>query len=385
MVVFGTRPEAIKLASVIEALRRRDGCRVTVCSTGQHRELLAPTLADLGIEPDIDLELMSPGQSLSRLFGRAVDAVDTVVAELEPDTVIVQGDTTTVAAASLAGFHRGARIAHVEAGLRTHDRRSPFPEEMNRRIAGVIADWHFAPTQRAADALLRENIDESTILITGNTGIDAVLAMAERARDQAPPPEVESAGRPLVLVTAHRRENFGAPYDRICEAIRTIAERHDDHLFLWPLHLNPNARETAIAHLSEVANIRLTEPLGYGAMVYAMATARLIITDSGGVQEEAPALGTPVLVLRESTERPEAVAAGAAELVGTDKTLIIERATTLLADSAGKREPVMVYGDGKAAERIASVLVDGADVQPFSPVVRPVTMLESRPGQSVRA
>lgn len=371
IVVFGTRPEAIKLAPVVRALRLRPNVALTVCSTGQHRELLAGTLRDLDLQPDIDLGVMRPGQPLSALFGRVLAALDEVIEERAPDTIIVQGDTTSVPSAALAAFHRGVRVAHVEAGLRTDDRQSPFPEEMNRRLAGVLADVHFPPTQSAADALQREGVDPGRILVTGNTGIDSLLHMAESVRRARPADGDDAGSTPLVLVTAHRRENFGDPYSRICRAVTRLARAHADHVFLWPLHHNPQARDTAIEHLQAVENVRLVEALGYADMVRALTRARLVLTDSGGLQEEAPSLGVPVLVLRESTERPEAVTVGAAELVGSDEPRIFERASAAIEAAAlrgDERSPRMVYGDGTAAERIVRRLTDPEGfVQPFHP------------------
>lgn len=363
LVVFGTRPEVIKLAPVIFALRDRpEWCRVTLCATGQHRALLDSALEPFGLEPDLDLELMRPEQHPCDLLGHLLLALRSTLAELKPDVLVVQGDTATVMAAALAGFLCDCRVAHVEAGLRTRDRRAPFPEEVNRRVAGVVADYHFAPTARARDNLLEERVDPESIYLTGNTIVDALYWMRARVGHRRLPDELDAGGRRLVLVTAHRRESFGQPLRELCRALRQIAERHEDVQLLYPVHLNPNVQRPVRELLAGCERVRLVEPLGYADLVAVLARAHLVLTDSGGIQEEAPALGKPTLVLRDKTERPEAVAAGAVRLVGTNRERIVEETSRLLSDPEAYQalaRPVQVYGDGHAAARISEVLLDG--------------------------
>ena len=360
LVVLGTRPEAIKLAPVVAALRPR--AEVVVCSTGQHRELLDGALRDVDLSPDIDLEVMAERQSLSGLLGRMLQMLGPVLEEVQPDVVVAQGDTSTVLAASLAAFSHAVPFAHVEAGLRTDDRTSPFPEEFNRRVAGLAADLHFVPTERARAALLAESVPEPAVFLTGNTIVDALLDIRERARSSPLPAEMDPGDGRLVLVTAHRRESFGRPFRDLCEAIREISERHPDVHVVFPVHLNPNVRLPVHDILGGRERIRLVEPVSYPLFVALMDRAHFVLTDSGGVQEEAPTLGTPVLVLREKTERPEAVAAGSVRLVGTDRKRIVEQAGILLTDRAVHAAMATardVYGDGLASRRIAEVLIDG--------------------------
>lgn len=364
LIVFGTRPEVIKLAPVVHALRARpEGAQLTLCSTGQHREMLAQTLASFDLQPDLDLQVMQPGQHPAELLGRLLLALHPVLADTQPDAVVVQGDTTTVMAAALAGFLAGRRVAHVEAGLRTHDRRAPFPEEVQRRVTGVVADDHFVPTRGAADNLRAEGIRPERIYLTGNTVVDALRWMARRVATRPLPPELDPGAARLILVTAHRRESFGAPFRAICAALRRIAEQHADVCLLYPVHLNPQVREVAHATLGNCPRVRLVAPQDYATFVALLQRAELVLTDSGGIQEEAPALGKPVLVLREKTERPEAIAAGAVRLVGTDTDTIVATAMELLRpDSASytaMATPRNVYGDGRASERIAEVLLTG--------------------------
>lgn len=373
MVVFGTRPEAIKLAPVIHALRARSDCHTQVCSTGQHRELLTGALAVFGVQPDVDLDLMTPGQTPTEVLGRVVLRFDELLRGERPDTLVVQGDTTTVMAAALAAFYTGVEVAHVEAGLRTRDRRAPFPEEVNRRVAGVVADLHFAPTPIARDNLLREGADAAQVFVTGNTVVDALRLAQSRLRDTPLPPALDVAPRRLVLVTAHRRESFGAPLRLVCQALRDLVARFDDIEIVYPVHLNPNVHGPVHELLGGQPRIRLVEPLDYADMVRLLSRAALVLTDSGGVQEEAPALGAPVLILRDKTERPEVVAAGAARLVGTDRERIVENAAQLLSDPAARAElarPREIFGDGHAAARIVEVIVDRALRTPeFRPAV----------------
>lgn len=358
LVAMGTRPEAIKMAPVVQALRREPWAEVRVLATAQHRELLDQMLGVFGIVPDVDLDIMQPGQSLSALTARLLDRLDDVLAREAPDAVLVQGDTTTVMTVAMAAFYRGIPVGHVEAGLRTGDLRHPFPEEMNRIVAGRLARWHFAPTAQARDNLLQERFDPATIHVTGNTVIDALLWVAD---GRSLPPPAFPAGKRLVLVTAHRRENFGAPFHAVCEGIRDLVDAYPDIHVLYPVHPNPNIAGPARQWLGGHPQVSLCDPLDYPAFVGAMQQATLVFTDSGGVQEEAPALGKPVLVLREETERPEAVQAGVVKLVGTDRKAIVAEASCLLDDPAAyaaMATGASPYGDGRAAGRIATILRD---------------------------
>jgi len=373
LVVFGTRPELIKLAPVLRAMRGDPSAfDVRVCATAQHRDLLAPLLKLFEIRPDVDLDVMRPDQSPADVVARVVTGLSPLlqrarsgarngwVPDWVPDWVIVQGDTTTTMAAALAARYAGVRIAHVEAGLRTGRLDQPFPEEANRRIVGAIADLHFAPTPGARDHLLAEGVPDSWITVTGNTGIDALLwAASQRA-----PAEVDrliaGAPRDLVLVTAHRRESFGAPLEQICLALRDLAERFGPAVrFIYPVHPNPNVDGPVRRRLGDVPNVMLLPPLDYLTLVHVLKRSRFVLTDSGGLQEEAPSLGKPVLVLRETTERPEGVAAGTARVVGPDRGRIVAEAARLIEDAgayAQMAKAVNPYGDGRAAERIAAVL-----------------------------
>ncbi|MDO7898345.1 non-hydrolyzing UDP-N-acetylglucosamine 2-epimerase [Pseudomonas citrulli] len=356
LCIVGTRPEAIKMAPVIKALQAQDGIDCRVLATAQHRGMLDQVLAFFAITPDLDLDIMQPDQSLATLTARLLHALDDVLKTERPDVVLAQGDTTTVMSAALACFYRQIPFGHVEAGLRTGDIRNPFPEEANRVIAGKLTRWHFAPTQGAVDNLLREGVAPADIILTGNTVIDALLMTAAR-----PVPlgiELDPDKR-LVLVTAHRRENFGAPFQHICQALRCLAERNPDIQILYPVHPNPHVKEVAYPLLGQVPNILLCAPLDYAPFIAAMKRAYLIISDSGGVQEEAPALGKPVLVLREETERPEAVELGVVKLVGPHRDAILEQAQRLLDDPQayrGMARGISPYGDGQAAGRIVEVL-----------------------------
>ncbi|MCA9243565.1 MAG: UDP-N-acetylglucosamine 2-epimerase (non-hydrolyzing) [Phycisphaerales bacterium] len=372
MVVFGTRPEAIKLAPIIHALRGRSDCRTLVCSTGQHRELLAGALAVFDIQPDIDLDLMTPGQTPTDVLGRVVSRFGALLREHRPDTLVVQGDTTTVMGAALAAFYGDVEVAHVEAGLRTNDRRAPFPEEVNRRVTGVVADLHFAPTAVARGNLVREGVAPDRIFVTGNTVVDALKLAQRRLCDTALPPELDVTPCRLVLVTAHRRESFGEPLRNICMAIRDLVRDFPDIEVIYPVHLNPNVREPAHEILGNQERIRLTAPLDYADMVRLLSRATLVLSDSGGVQEEAPSLGAPLLILRDKTERPEVVSAGAALLVGTNRDMIFETAGKLLSNDAARAEmarPRDIFGDGLAAQRIVEGIVDREmRTPPFEPV-----------------
>ncbi len=359
-VVIGTRPEAVKLAPVVRAARlRSDEFETIVCLSGQHRELVAPLVDYFDLRPDVDLQVMAPNQNLAELTARCLRKTDDALAQYEPDVVVVQGDTTTAAAAALAGFYRGLDVCHVEAGLRTGDFRSPFPEEFNRRTIASAATLHGAPTARAADNLRREGIADARIVITGNTGVDALLWTVERERASCDDPRSATNTSPSVLVTAHRRESFGRGLAGVCEAVRTLAGRFPNHTFVWPVHLNPQVFQPVRAALGDVSNVRLVPPLDYPAFVRAMDRAALILTDSGGVQEEAPSLGKPVLVLRNDTERLEGIEAGCAELVGTAAAKIVERAAFHLDEAlsgAARSTPRNPYGDGGAAPRVLEAI-----------------------------
>lgn len=366
MVVLGTRPECIKLAPVIAALERRsEAFETIVCSSGQHREMLDQTLASFGLKPHIDLGVMRPDQSLSELTAALITALSRAIGEVRPDWIVVQGDTTTAFVASLAGYLQRVRVAHVEAGLRSFDRFNPFPEEINRRLVGVIADLHFTPTERASAALRAENISPDSIHLTGNTVVDALL-MLQRSLD-APAGatrvlpavrDLTKRAKRLVLVTCHRRESFGDDLAAICRAVRRIAVAQPDCDVVYPVHLNPNVRAQVLPLLDGLPNLHLLAPVPYESLVHLLSRAELVLTDSGGIQEEAPSFGVPVLVLRWKTERPEGVEAGFAELVGADEERIVARAHALLAADtrASLRGRPNPYGDGRAGERIADIL-----------------------------
>ncbi len=368
LVVFGTRPEAVKLAPVIKQLEKHsEQIESRVCVTAQHREMLDQVLDAFDIKPDIDLDLMKPNQSLPQLTARIFSDLDTVLKDEKPDWLLIQGDTTTVMVAAVLGFYNHIKVGHVEAGLRTHDKWQPFPEEINRRIAGVVADAHFAPTENNRQNLLREGVPDEIIKVTGNPAIDALHIIRQQpipaeAKDLLDRAEVSSGERQLILVTAHRRENFGQPIKNICSALKRIAQTYKEKITLiYPVHLNPNIQKPVYDALSEVDNIILLPPLDYLPLVHLMKHATLILTDSGGIQEEAPTFGIPTLVLRESTERQEGVKAGTLKLVGTDPDRILRETQRLLedpdayAEMSGATNP---YGDGHAAERIVEVLLN---------------------------
>lgn len=353
LIAVGTRPEAVKMAPVIHALREQPWADVRVLATAQHRQMLDQIHEFFGISPELDLDMMRKNQTLSDLTARMIAAMDPVLADEKPDLVLAQGDTTTVMVTALASFYRKVPFGHVEAGLRTGDIHNPFPEEMNRVLVGRMASLHFAPTEGSADNLKKEGLVDG-VHVTGNTVIDALLWAAERV-DTAP--FEPAAGKKLVLVTAHRRENFGEPFEQVCAALRDVADRGDVQM-LYPVHPNPNVRDVAHRMLGDHKAINLVEPLDYPQMVAAMRACDLILTDSGGVQEEAPSLGKPVLVLRTTTERPEGVTAGAAKLVGTDRATILREANGLLDDAVAYSAMAKVenpYGDGRAAHRIAEL------------------------------
>lgn len=396
LTIFGTRPEAIKLAPVIHELRRRSadgGLQSLVCVTAQHRQMLDQVLYLFDIRPDYDLNLMEENQTPTQVASVVLARLETIIKKEQPDWVIVQGDTTTVAAASLAAFYSRVKVGHVEAGLRTYDKWQPFPEEINRRIAGVIADLHFAPTERAKENLLREGVPEKRVIVTGNPVIDALHLVAtlpptceisdflkgldihEALVSETYKGPVESSPR-LILVTAHRRENFGQPLENICRALQDIAIQYGNELrIVYPVHLNPNVRETVYRLLGDVPNVTLTPPLDYLHLVHLMKHSYLVLTDSGGIQEEAPALGVPALVLRDVTERPEAVEAGTARVIGSDRDHIVAETVRLLEDDKTYEQmarAVNPYGDGRAAERIVGAIL-GENINPWS---------LTKPGQS---
>ncbi len=364
-IILGTRPEGVKLCPLVLAMRAHPELSPHVCVTGQHREMLQQVLDVFGVVPDGDLALMRSNQSLADLTARTIGAVDQYLASTAPDMVLVQGDTTTVFCAALAAFYRRIPVGHVEAGLRTWNKHSPFPEEANRVMTTRLADYHFAPTDQAERNLLAEDVPADKILVTGNTVIDALMLAIEKIREH--PPEVSGlppdffAGRDrkLVLVTGHRRESFGEGFESICGAISELARQFPGVDFVYPVHLNPNVREPVYRLLADKPNVSLIEPQGDLQFVALMDRSTIILTDSGGVQEEAPSLGKPVLVMRDTTERPEAVATGTVRLVGTDASAIIENVSMLLKDPAAYNSmarAVNPYGDGRACERIVSAL-----------------------------
>ena len=361
LTIFGTRPEAVKMAPVVRELARTPGVEPSVCVTAQHREMLDQVLSLFGITPDIDLDLMRPGQSLAELTARVFTHLDPIIGEFQPDWVLVQGDTTTVMSAALLAYYHRVKVGHVEAGLRTGDKFQPFPEEINRRVAGVVADLHFAPTEWARQNLLCENVPDEHIVVTGNTVIDALHWVVQQPFDFSTLNLDLSPDQRLVLVTAHRRENFGQPIENICQAIAELAAHYAGEVqFVYPVHLNPNVQEPVYRLLGDQPNITLLPPLDYLPLVHLMKRTTLVLTDSGGIQEEAPGLGIPTLVLRNTTERPEGVEAGTLKLVGTDPEGIVREARRLLDDPAahaamsGAKNP---YGDGHAAERIVGALL----------------------------
>jgi UDP-N-acetylglucosamine 2-epimerase (non-hydrolysing) len=364
MVIFGTRPEAIKLFPVIAALNEADGLEPIVLVTGQHREMLDQVLEIAGLVPDHDLALMQPGQSLDEISARLLTGIGSVLDAEKPDMVIVQGDTATAMCGALAAYYRKVPVAHVEAGLRSGNIYHPWPEEVNRKIIGSFADLHFAPTQTAANALKREAVPDDKVLVTGNTVVDALHWVTERlAQDPAranviAPVEQRFAGKRIIGVTTHRRENFGSGMDDIAHAIRDLAGR-DDVAIIFPVHLNPQVRAAMLPILGGLDNVALLEPLDYLNFTRLLQIADLMLTDSGGVQEEAPALGKPVLVMRDTTERPEGVAAGTAKLVGTDRATIVAEATRLLDDAAAYSAMAQAhnpFGDGKSSRRITDAI-----------------------------
>lgn len=370
-LIFGTRPEAIKLCPLALALRRHGRFTPQVCVTAQHRELLDQVLEAFGVEPEVDLDVMRPNQTLPELTARVVTRLDEYLAAHRPDLVIIQGDTTTVFCAALCAYYRKIPVAHVEAGLRSGNKYAPFPEEINRVLASHLADLHFAPTATARDNLLREGVPPEQIYVTGNTVIDALLLAVEKVRAAPPavpglPPALQPAAcgpqsPRVVLITGHRRENFGQGFENICQAIARLAELFPHVHFVYPVHLNPNVRQPVGRILGQLStrNVWLLEPLAYLPFVAMMDRSTLVLTDSGGIQEEAPSLGKPVLVMRDVTERPEAVQLGTVKLVGTDQQAIVDNVSRLLTDAEAYRamaRQVNPYGDGRACQRIVAIL-----------------------------
>lgn len=356
LCIIGTRPEVIKMAPVILALKLEPWARVRVVATAQHREMLDEAMELFGICANIDLDIMRPAQTLPDLTARLLTALDKVIGEEKPAAVLAQGDTTTVLAAAMAAFYRRVPFCHVEAGLRTHDLANPFPEEMNRAVVGRLASLHFSPTERARTNLLAEGIPATSVFVTGNTVIDALLSIAAR---NLPLDLRFPAGKKLILFTAHRRENFGAPLASIFRTVRALTARHPELHFVYPVHPNPNVAGPAREILGGISAVTLCPPLDYGRLVALMKRCWLVLTDSGGLQEEAPALGKPVLVLRQETERPEAVEAGVAQLVGYDQETMFDAVEGLLTDGAKYQfmaRGASPYGDGRAAERITEIL-----------------------------
>ena len=378
MLVFGTRPEAIKMAPLVQEFRKHpDQYETLVCVTGQHREMLDQVLNIFGIVPNYDLNIMKPGQDLYDVTARILSGMRDILTRTQPDVLLVHGDTTTSMAVALAAFYQQIPVGHVEAGLRTHNIYSPWPEEMNRQITGRIATYHFSPTPLSRENLLREGIDKSRILVTGNTVIDALYAVVNKMKDDVPlqlslEKELKVAGydtgrlvteegRRLVLITGHRRENFGDGFLHICRAIKMLSEKYPDVDFVYPMHLNPNVRKPIKEIFGEncQSNLFFIEPLEYLSFVYLMEKSHIVLTDSGGIQEEAPGLGKPVLVMRDTTERPEALEAGTVKLVGTDYDKIVSEVSSLLDDAQyyeKMSQAVNPYGDGKACERIAQYI-----------------------------
>jgi len=369
LVVFGTRPEAIKMASVVHRLQSVGGVECRICITGQHKEMLTQVLDLFGLQPDHDLAVMRPGQDLAGITSAILTGMQDVLKREKPDWILVHGDTTTAFAAALAAYYQQIPVGHVEAGLRTGNPYSPWPEEMNRRLVGGLAQLHFAPTDGAQANLLREGVPAEQIRVTGNTVVDALLEVVERLRANSSwsaelleTLDFLDPEKRLVVVTGHRRESFGGGFERLCEALRQTGQREDVQV-VYPVHLNPNVLGPVTEALGEEANVHLVEPMGYLPFVALLDRAHLVITDSGGIQEEAPSLGKPVLVTRETTERPEAVEAGTVKLVGTDTQRIVDEANRLLDDAEAYEAMAYAhnpYGDGKAAERIVNRLLEEA-------------------------
>lgn len=361
LILIGTRPEAIKMAPIIMRLKQSKVLRPLVCSTGQHKEMLDLTLADFAIAPDVEMAVMMEGQSLTGLAGRLLLGLERVVRKAAPACLLVQGDTTSAMAGAMSGFYSHIPVGHVEAGLRSGDLYAPYPEEFNRRVASLAATWHFAPTQGAAANLLQEGVEQERVFVTGNTVVDALLHMREAVR-QTPPPlpdaieTIVRAKKPYVLITGHRRENFGQGLEAICAAIVTLARTYPECFFIYPVHLNPHVRQVVSQRLSNLHNVLLVEPCAYRPFVRLLDNCLFIMSDSGGIQEEAPSLGKQVLVMREVTERPEGVQTGFCHLVGTDTKTIVNAANALMASPSVDAATGSPFGDGFAADRIVLTL-----------------------------
>lgn len=367
LVLFGTRPEAIKMAPVVHALKAVEAIDTRVCVSGQHRELLTPSLQLFQIEPDFDLDVMRPDQSLAGLTARILSALDSVLSDWQPDLLLVHGDTTTAFIGAICGFYQHVPVAHVEAGLRTGNMQSPWPEEFNRKLIAQVAAFNFAPTVRCRNNLIEEGVSTDSIFVTGNTVIDALIQVRDQVnskqqRQNALKNQFDflDLNKRLILVTGHRRENYGKGFEAICDALRQLANRYRDSAqFVYPVHLNPNVKDVVENRLGDINNLFMVEPVGYSEFVYLMARSYLILTDSGGIQEEAPAFGKPVLVMRDNTERPEAVEAGTAKLVGTNAAAIVSETVSLMEQPlaydamARSQSP---FGDGTAAPRIAEII-----------------------------
>jgi UDP-N-acetylglucosamine 2-epimerase (non-hydrolysing) len=370
LTVFGTRPEAIKMAPLVKALEADSRFNSKVCVTAQHREMLDQVLELFNIKPEFDLNLMKPGQTLTEVTSRILTELSPVLKGFKPDVVLVHGDTATTFAASLASYYEQIPVGHVEAGLRTGNIYSPWPEEANRRLTGVLTRYHFAPTKTSKQNLIKENVDENSVYITGNTVIDALFLVKEQIESDAVLLTSLSSQFPflnddkkLILVTGHRRESFGGGFERICEALAATAKAHPEAQILYPVHLNPNVQEPVNRILKDIDNIFLIEPQQYLPFIYLMNKAHVILTDSGGIQEEAPSLGKPVLVMRDTTERPEAVEAGTVKLVGTNVELIVSSLNKLLTDESAYKDMSLAhnpYGDGHACKRICNILASSA-------------------------
>jgi UDP-N-acetylglucosamine 2-epimerase (non-hydrolysing) len=363
LLCFGTRPEAIKMAPLYHELKKNGAFEVKVCVTAQHREMLDQVLDFFEMEPDYDLDVMQPQQTLNGLSAQILSKMNAVLNDAKPDLVLVHGDTTTSTMVALAAFHLGIKVGHVEAGLRTYNKKSPFPEELNRQLTGRIADFHFAPTQKAAENLLQEGVKKDTILVTGNTVVDALFLTLEKLENGFTTTKIEALknsidlNKKVILITGHRRESFGEGFENLCKALLEISENKEVEI-VYPVHLNPNVQKTVFEMLTGVKNIHLIEPLDYPSFVWLMRKSSLIISDSGGIQEEAPTFNIPVLVTRETTERDEGITAGFSYLVGTNKALIVETANKLLHYKLPKEARPNPYGDGKACQRIAKILND---------------------------
>ena len=357
MTVYGTRPEAIKVAPIVKALEADSDIESIVVVTGQHREMLDQVNEVFDIQPDLDLDIFQPGQTLTDVTTKSLRGIGQAIEQFGPDAVVVQGDTTSVLAGAMAGFYAKVPVVHVEAGLRTADRYTPFPEEINRRLTTQLASLHLAPTQTSRDALLHDNVPAEDIVVTGNTVIDALLWSVDRGEGYGDPTldeRLADEATPMVLVTAHRRESWGEPMRQVGMALAQLADRFPDHLFVWPAHRNPLVREAIVPAVQGKTNVIVTEPVSYAHFGRLMRRAEVLLTDSGGVQEEGPSLGKPVLVMRETTERPDAVTAGTAKLVGTDPRVIVDEVSRLLTDPAAHAamaNAINPYGDGRAAQR----------------------------------